>query len=135
MSMSWASSSTWVATNCRAGTSGRTSRKLSAPAASAAETPPIPTVMPLIDEYALAFVSSNADVPHRKMPGSPDAAAPSSKEPTEVRIASEPSSAASRPQARLALTSAASSQNATSMGRPSAHSRLIEVRAASVPTR
>ena len=63
MSISSATCSTWTATNCRAGESGRTSRKVSAPAALAAVTPAIPTEMPEIEEYAFGSVSSKADVP------------------------------------------------------------------------
>src|SRR5215813_10024069 len=89
--------------NSSVGVSGSTSVDDFLPRALIAEVPEMPSAMPFTDEYAFLLVSSNGEVPFTKIAGSFDAVTPSSKLPEEPKIARDPSDAAFRPHARLAL--------------------------------
>src|SRR5262249_12546138 len=118
--------------NWNVGVSGSTSVSVALPRALSADAAEIPSARPFTDEYAFLLVSSNGDVPFPNMAGSLEAVTPSSKLPTDPRIASDPSDAALRPHATLAFTSALSSQIVTWSGRPSVQLRFTPSMAALV---
>src|SRR5262249_16802434 len=118
--------------NWKVGVSGSTSVSVALPRALSADAAEIPSARPFTDEYAFLLVSSKGDVPFPKMAGSFDAVTPSSKLPTDPRIASDPSDAAFRPHAPLAFPSALSSEMFTCNGRPSVQLRFTPSTAALV---